>query len=207
MTGVQTCALPIYLKTYYFQVTAVNGDWKGAPSRVVSAMPLPAGVPGAPSNIGITEADQSLRLTWGSTKDASYYQVFYREAGQTAFQQFGGNLTATTATITGLTNGTTYEVAVKAGNQRGTGPYSSTAAGTPQKEELVMPDLPAEDRIDNSNIQSVVMENPGNVNRTLCPNFTTADVIDNDAATYWVANQWWVSSRFTYTFKIGRAHV
>ncbi len=189
------------LKTYYFQVTAVNGDWKGAPSRVVSAMPLPAGVPGAPSNIGINEADQSLRLTWGGTKDASYYQVFYREAGQTAFQQFGGNLTATTATITGLTNGTTYEVAVKAGNQRGTGPYSSTAAGTPQKEELVMPDLPAEDRIDNSNIQSVVMENPGNVNRTLCPNFTTADVIDNDAATYWVANQWWVSSRFTYTFK------
>ena len=76
------------LKTYYFQVTAVNGDWKGAPSRVVSAMPLPAGVPGAPSNIGITEADQSLRLTWGGTKDASYYQVFYREAGQTAFQQF-----------------------------------------------------------------------------------------------------------------------
>ena len=28
-------------------------------------------------------ADQSLRLSWGQTKDASYYQVFYRQAGQT----------------------------------------------------------------------------------------------------------------------------
>ena len=189
------------LKTYYFQVTAVNGDWTGTPSRVVSAMPQPNGVPGAPSNIRVTESDQSLRLSWGSTKDASYYQVFYRTAGERSFRQFGGDLTTTAATITGLTNGTTYEVAVKAGNQRGTGPYSATASGTPKKEELVMPNLPTEDRIDNSMVQSVVMENPGNVNRSLCPNFTTADVIDNDAATYWVANQWWVSSRFTYTFK------
>ena len=60
-----------------------------------------------------------------------------------------------------------------------------------------MPDLPTEDRIDNSLIQSVVMETPSNVNRSLCPNFATSHVIDNDAATYWVANQWWVSSRFT----------
>ena len=189
------------LKTYYFQVTAVNGDWRGTPSRVVSAMPQPAGVPGAPSNIRITESDQSLRLSWGNTKDASYYQVFYRAAGQTSFQQFGGNFSATSATITGLTNGTTYEVAIKAGNQRGTGPYSATASGTPKKEELAMPDLPTEGRIDNSMVQSVVMETPSNVNRSLCPNFTTSHVIDNDAATYWVANQWWVSSRFTYTFK------
>lgn len=189
------------LKTYYFQVTAVNGDWQGAPSRMVSAMPQPAGVPGAPSNIGLTEADQSLRLTWGKTKDAAYYQVFYRPAGQSAFQQFGGDITATSATITGLVNGTAYEVAVKAGNARGTGPYSATALGTPKQEALVMPDLPREGRIDNSVVTSVVMENPNNVNRSLCPNFKVEHVIDNDAATYWVANQWWVSSRFTYTFR------
>ncbi len=189
------------LKTYYFQVTAVNGDWRGAPSRTVSAMPQPAGVPGAPSNLGLTEADQSLRLTWGKTKDAAYYQVFYRPAGQSAFQQFGGDITVTSATITGLVNGTTYEVAVKAGNSRGTGPYSATALGTPRQEALVMPDLPREGRIDNSMVTSVVMENPNNVNRSLCPNFKVEHVIDNNAATYWVANQWWVSSRFTYTFR------
>lgn len=72
------------LKSYQFQVTAVNGDWKGAPSQVVSATPEPGNVPGAPSNIAVTAADQSLRLSWGQTKDAAYYQVFYRQAGQSA---------------------------------------------------------------------------------------------------------------------------
>ena len=188
------------LKTYYFQVTAVNGDWRGTPSEVISATPLPSGVPGAPSNISVISSDQALRLSWGKTKDAAYYQVFYRPAGTTEFLRFGGDLTVTTTTITGLTNGTLYEVAVKAGNDKGTGPYSSIAAGTPDKESLAMPDLPVEGRIDNSMIQSVVMENSNNVDRSLCPNFTTADVIDNDAATYWVARVWWESSKFTYTF-------
>ncbi len=189
------------LKTYYFQVTAVNGSWRGTPSRTVSAMPQPNGAPGAPSNIAVAEADQSLRLSWGQTKDAAYYQVFFRPKGQGAFQQFGGNLTATTATITGLTNGTAYEVAVKAGNQKGTGPYSATALGTPRQEALAMPDLPAEGRIDSGMVQSVTMGNANNVNRSLCPNFKTEHVVDDDAATYWVARAWWESSQFTYTFK------
>ena len=189
------------LKTYYFQVTAVNGDWRGTPSKTVSAVPQPGGVPGAPSNIGVIPSDQALRLNWGKTKDASYYQVFYRKAGELLFTQFGGNVTETSATVTGLTNGTLYEVAVKAGNGKGVGPYSSTASGMPEKENLGMPSLPVEDRIDNGMVQSVVMENPNNVNRSLCPNFKTSHVVDNDAATYWVANQWWTSSRFIYTFK------
>ena len=188
------------LKTYRFRVTAVNGDWRGVPSDVISAAPEPGGVPGAPSNISVTAADQSLRLSWGQTKDASYYQVFYRQAGQSAFTQYGGNLSVTTTTITGLTNGVTYQVAVKAGNSRGTGPYSATASGTPQREELVMPELPQEDRINNGLVESVVMTDPNNVDRKLCPGFAVGQVVDGDAATYWVAQNWSLNSHFTYTF-------
>ena len=188
------------LKTYQFRVTAVNGDWRGVPSDVISAAPEPGGVPGAPSNISVTAADQSLRLSWGQTKDASYYQVFYRQAGQSAFTQYGGNLSVTTTTITGLTNGVTYQVAVKAGNSRGTGPYSATASGTPQREELVMPELPQEDRINNGLVESVVMTDPNNVDRKLCPGFAVGQVVDGDAATYWVAQNWSLNSHFTYTF-------
>ncbi len=188
------------LKTYQFRVTAVNGDWRGVPSDVISAAPEPGGVPGAPSNISVTAADQSLRLSWGQTKDASYYQVFYRQAGQSAFTQYGGNLSVTTTTITGLTNGVTYQVAVKAGNSRGTGPYSATASGTPQREELVMPELPQEDRINNELVESVVMTDPNNVDRKLCPGFAVGQVVDGDAATYWVAQNWSLNSHFTYTF-------
>ena len=188
-------------KLYQFQVTAVNGGWHGTPSALVSATPEPGSVPGAPSNIGVTAADQSLRLSWGKTKDAAFYQVFYREDGQGSFTQFGGSVSGTSAVITGLTNGTTYQVAVKAGNNKGVGPYSATASGTPKKEELILPELPADGRIDSNMVTSVVMTNPNNVNRSLCPGFTTADVIDNDAATYWVARDWSLNSHFTYTFQ------
>ena len=188
------------LKTYQFQVTAVNGDWRGTPSAIVSATPEPGSVPGAPSNIQVASADQSLRLSWGKTKDAVFYQVFYREAGQSTFTQFGGNVYGTSAAITGLTNGVTYQVAVKAGNGKGVGPYSSTASGTPERESLDMPDLPLEDRIDNSHIVDVVMTAPGNVDRNLCPGFEPRQVVDGSAATYWIARAFWESMEFTYTF-------
>ena len=188
------------LTTYYFQVTATNGAWSGRPSAIVSAMPEAAKVPGAPSNIGVVPMDGALRLSWGKTKDATFYQAFYRVAGETEFTQFGGDLSATSTTITGLTNGTEYELAVKAGNSKGVGPFSAIAAGTPEREDLTMPDLPTGDRIDNSMVESIVMAEPGNVDRNKCPNFVVDHVLDKDAATYWIAGQFWRSMAFTYTF-------
>lgn len=187
--------------TYYFQVTATNGSWKGTPSEVISAVPQAGKVPGAPSNIRVEPADRALRISWGGTKDATMYQVFYRTAGETAFSAFGGNLTGTSVVITGLENGTTYEVAVKAGNGKGFGPYSATASGTPEPEQLVLPDLPTNGRIDSSQIVSIVMANKNNVNTSLCPNFTVDDLIDNSASTYWIAKNWSLDSTITFTFR------
>ena len=187
--------------TYYFQVTAVSGDWSGTPSAILSATPLASTVPGAPSNLTVEQADGALRLSWGKTKDATYYQVFYREQGTEAFQTWGGNTTATSAAITGLTNGTVYEVAVKAGNQKGLGPYSAIASGTPEKEAFELPQLPETNRIDSGELASVVMEDPSNVNKGLCPNFTVKDLTDNDPNTYWIAANYWYNSNITYTFQ------
>lgn len=187
--------------TYYFQVTAVSGDWSGTPSALLSATPLAATVPGAPSNLKIEAADGALRLSWGKTKDATFYQVFYRQAGAETFQAWGGNTTATSSVITGLTNGTTYEVAVKAGNHKGVGPYSAIASGAPEKEGFTMPQLPETNRIDSGELTSVVMATPSNVNKSLCPTFTVKDLTDNDPNTYWVAATWWDSSAITYTFR------
>lgn len=187
--------------TYYFQVTAVNGDWSGTPSALLSATPLAATVPGAPSNLTVEKADGALRLSWSKTKDATYYQVFYRQEGTEAFQAWGGNTTATSAVITGLTNGTTYEVAVKAGNHKGMGPYSAIASGAPEKEGFEMPVLPETGRIDSGELTSVVMADSSNVNKNLCPSFTVKDLTDNDPNTYWIANTWWQNSSITYTFR------
>lgn len=187
--------------TYYFQVTAVNGDWSGTPSALLSATPLAATVPGAPSNLKVEAANGALRLSWSKTKDATFYQVFYRQEGDEAFQAWGGNTTATSTVITGLANGTTYEVAVKAGNHKGVGPYSAIAAGIPEKEGFTMPALPETGRIDSGELTSVVMATPSNVNKGLCPTFTVKDLTDNDPNTYWVAATWWDNSAITYTFR------
>ena len=188
-------------QTYYFQVTAVNGDWRGTPSGALSAVPVPDSAPGAPSNILVESADTALRVSWGSTKNATFYRVFYRVKGAAAYTQWGGDIASTGAVITGLTNGTEYEVAVKVGNVKGVGPYSAVALGTPQKEGFTMPQLPADGRIDNSAVTSVVMADSSNVNRDLCPNFNVSeDLTDNDPNTYWVAATWWNNSAITYTF-------
>ena len=187
--------------TYYFQVTAISDGWSGTPSAILSATPVPASVPGAPSNLVVAPADGALRVSWGKTKDATHYQVYYRVQGETQFQAWGSTTTATSASITGLTNGTVYEVAVKAGNINGMGPYSSTAQGTPEKESFTMPALPDTNRIDNGELTSVVMADPSNVNKNLCPSFTVSHLTDNDPNTYWIAANYWYDSNITYTFR------
>ena len=187
--------------TYYFQVTAVSGDWRGTPSAILSAVPLPAVVPGAPSNLLVESADTALRVSWGKTKDATYYQAYYRVQGAETWIPWGDAITGTSTTITGLTNGTVYEVAVKAGNQIGFGPYSAAALGTPKRDAFEMPELPADGRIPAHEITSIVMADSGNVNKNLCPNFTVDHLIDNDPNTYWIAANYWYNSNITYTFQ------
>ena len=188
-------------QTYYFQVTAASDGWTGTPSAVISAVPVPANAPGAPSNLVVEAADTALRLTWGSTKDATYYQVFYREKGEGDFRRWGSDTASTGAVITGLTNGTEYEVAVKAGNLRGVGPLSAVALGTPERESFSLPELPTDGRIDSGSITSIVMKDPSNVDKGLCPNFdVTTHLTDGDPNTYWVARHYSPSSAITYTF-------
>ena len=189
-------------QTYYFQVTATSEGWSGTPSAILSAMPVAASVPGAPSNLVVEPANTALRVNWGSTKNATYYQVFYRVQGEEDFQQWGGDVTATSAVITGLTNDVVYEVAVKAGNHKGVGPYSAIAFGTPEKESLEMPRLPETGRIDNGEITSIAMADPNNVNWGMCPEFDLqTHLTDHDPNTYWIANNYWYNSSITYTFR------
>lgn len=186
--------------TYYFKVVAVNDDWTGTESATISATPFSSSVPGKPSNIQITPANTSLRVSWGSTKDATKYQVYYRKQGDNQFIKFGGDITATNTVITGLENNITYEVAIKAGNQVGFGELSAIAIGTPEIEGIEMPKLPTDDRISSDSITSITMANSNNVDKNLCPNFNVNQLIDNDPNTYWVAADWWLDSAITYTF-------
>ncbi|MDA1069339.1 MAG: hypothetical protein O3C43_22905 [Verrucomicrobia bacterium] len=79
-------------------------------------------------NIAVTEGDGKLTVTWTNPSDANYnFASFsYREAGDLYATWTGGGLSpdssATSHELTGLTNGTTYQVraiAVSSGDQNG----------------------------------------------------------------------------------------
>jgi RHS repeat-associated protein len=122
---------------YTFKVAATNGVGTGADSTASSAV-TPAGTPYAPTGVTATRGDSSATVTWtaasnnGSTVTGNVVKAY---AGATLVSSTNvGNVTS--ATVTGLTNGTAYTFTVTPTNAVGTGPESAasnavTPAGTP----------------------------------------------------------------------------
>jgi hypothetical protein len=89
--------------------------------------------PAAPAVPTVTAADSQLTVSWTAVSGATAYEVYYHTADNSgAAQKHGEDVTELSATITGLTNGTTYYVWIKAKNSAGTSAFSPSASGTPQ---------------------------------------------------------------------------
>jgi hypothetical protein len=77
-----------------------------------------------------------LTVTWGAVTDAASYEVYYAAdatapGADAAAITTGVTISGTTATITGLDNGTSYNVYVRAVNAGGKSDWSEAKAGTP----------------------------------------------------------------------------
>ncbi len=117
--------------TYQVQVGAVYGGgdahWSFARESV------PGELPGAPRNLTSTVGDGTITPVWDAPADdggaaISGYRVRHSEgAGSSNWQPDADGATATETEyeISGLTNGTTYEIQVAAVNALGTGPWTS----------------------------------------------------------------------------------
>ena len=113
---------------YTFQVKASTSAGAGPASGSASATPY--GVPGAVTGLSGTAGDATVSASW--TAPASNGSAI---TGYTATLTPGGttkDVTGTTVSFSGLTNGTAYTVGVVAKNARGAGPSTSTGTLTPK---------------------------------------------------------------------------
>jgi len=121
--------------SYTFQVAAINANGSGGGSDPATA--TPSTVPGAPTSLTATAGNGQVALSWTAPSDngGSAITGYTVTINGTPTPIVG---TATTYTVTGLTNGTTYTFVVAATNTNGTGANSNSVSATPG----TVPDAP-----------------------------------------------------------------
>ncbi|MBU3664273.1 MAG: fibronectin type III domain-containing protein [Chthoniobacterales bacterium] len=133
--------------TYPVQIRAVNTAGSGAASATVNGTPTatPAPVPpGAPTITSIIPGNQRLTVSFtapSSDGGSAITNYEYSTDGGTTWNRRSPASTSSPISITGLANGTTYAVCIRALNSAGYGAASNAVNGTP------VPDTPSEPTI------------------------------------------------------------
>ena len=116
--------------TYEFRTRSANRAGLSEWSEVVTATPHT--VPNKPTVRTIDRLDGAIALTWSAGFDGGAaverYEVQWRVAGVAAAWSDSIPTSELGATVTGLTNGTRYELRIRAVNAAGAGGWSNTAS-------------------------------------------------------------------------------
>ncbi len=136
LTTVSTAATALVNGTVYtIAIRAVNGDGNGAASTTVAA--IPSTVPNAPT-VGTVTAS-TTQLSWAFTPLSTIVTMGgltvtnyeYSTDGGTTWSARSPVSITSPVVITGLTNGTSYSLALRAVNPNGSGATSALGTGTP----------------------------------------------------------------------------
>ena len=85
--------------------------------------------PAAPTNLAAVASEGQVALTWDDPENISIRKYQYSTNGGTTFNHMNGsNKDTTSFTITGLTNGTVYTLAIRASNLSGEGEAATVTA-------------------------------------------------------------------------------
>lgn len=120
--------------SYQFRVRSYKSG--ATPSSWVQTAAIPATAPGAPTGVTATPGNASVSLAWsapaatGGSPIIDYY-IEVSSGGQ-AYQRYADGIsTATSAVVSGLTNGTQYSFKVYAVTSAGESAASSVVSATP----------------------------------------------------------------------------
>lgn len=123
------------------RLRAVNAAGVGAESSAVSVTPVPGPtLPDAPTNLIATPGDGSASIifTLGADGGSPITNHEYSLDGGLTWTAFSPSVTTGVASLSGLTNGTTYQVVLRAVNALGNGDASEAVVVTP----FTVPDSP-----------------------------------------------------------------
>lgn len=118
--------------SYNVQIRAVNAQGDGTATATTAATPYTT--PDAPTITGITPGNGQLSVAFtapSSNGGAAISNYKFSTDGGTSFTAVSPVSTSSPILITGLTNGVTYDVQIKAVNIAGDGAATATMQGTP----------------------------------------------------------------------------
>lgn len=120
-----TDSTPLNGTKYYYVVTAMNVGGESIPSNEAGAKTI------APFTVsGSANTQSQINLSWNWPTGATSFDVKYKKSVDTNYITFA-NVTTSSATVTGLTNGSGYDFLVTAKNTDSGSLDATTVAGTP----------------------------------------------------------------------------